>query len=554
MPKLKARKQVAAWSAIYAAPCQAVCPIHTDARSYVTLVGQERFREAFARAREGNPLAGICGRACSAPCEDVCTRGEFDRPVRIRLLKRFLSDRFGTSAAPEMLPEPSGKRVAIIGGGPAGLTAAHDLARLGHAVTVYEAAAEPGGMATLGVPRFRLPLEVVRDDIREIEALGVEIKTGIRIGKRLSFTDLRREYDAVFVASGAARVNDLSIPGSGLQGVIQAIPYLTAANLGLRPPTGKRVAIIGGGYTAMDAARTAVRLGAEQAMVLYRRSRREMEVHDGELEATLREGADIQYLVSPLAVADDGQGRVAAIECIRNELAEPDESGRARPVPIAGSEFRLPADMVILAIGQTPDVAELGFEEGALLRTPDQETMMTDVEGVFSGGDFVSGPSTIIEAMRDGRIAARSIHLYLSGQTPAASGFRHGMEAWPLVLAERTPAPMDIGQPSQNGAGLLAMEGEVERGLTEEEAVREGLRCLSCGLLPRVIFEDCTLCRACVEVCPAACIVTVAVDERGEEFWPAGSHRDAASYYIDPEACIRCGRCYGVCPPGAIVV
>ena len=553
MPKLRAREQLAVWRSVYPAPCQAACPIHTDARSYVTLVGQGRLAEAYRAAREPNPLAAICGRACSAPCEDVCTRGEFDRPVAIRQLKRFLTDAFESRPDGGSRPAASGRSVAVVGAGPAGLAAAHDLARRGHAVTIYEAAPEPGGTAALGVPRFRLPWSAIRQDVRGIEALGVSVKLGVRVGRDVSLDELRQENDAVFLATGAMRPNALAAPGAHLRGIVQALAYLEEANLGREPDTGRHVAVIGGGYTAMDAARTALRLGAERVTVLYRRTRRETEVHEDELRATLKEGVHIEYLVSPVEIADDSAGRAAAVVCVRNQLGDPDESGRPRPLPISGSEFRFPADMVILAVGQEPDAGNLDASWQALLRQVDAETQMTPLPGLFAGGDFVSGPTTIIEAIRSGQAAAAAIDAFLR---PSDAGSATEAEVWPLDVTARPAGQAGNGsRPDAPPAeGRLHLDVEVEATLGREAAVTEGLRCLYCGLLPSIVIEDCTLCHACAEVCPVNCIYRVALEEETGAVRPAAHFGEAVSYVIDSEVCIRCGRCVKACPVGAIVV
>lgn len=548
VPKLKAMEQMAAWKERYPAPCQAACPVHTDVRSYVTLTAQGRFADAYLAARGPNPLAAICGRACSAPCEDVCTRREFDKPLRIRQLKRFLSDRYeSTSVATAQLP-PTGLRVAIVGAGPAGLAAAHDLAMLGHSVTIYEASPEAGGMAVLGVPRFRLAHAAIRRDIQAIEDLGVVIKTGVRVGTDVSLDQLRQDNHALFVAAGAMRPNSPNLPGMDLKGVVQALPFLEEANLGGRPACGERVAVIGGGYTAMDAARTAIRLGARKVTVLYRRTRSESEVHDEELEETLHEGVNIEYLVSPVRVVDDGQGRAAGMEFVRNRLGEPDSSGRPRPVAIPGSEFVFEADMVILALGQAPDPENVDAKLAPVLPQVDDATLMTEVPGVFAGGDFVTGPSTIIEAVAHGSAAAAAIHRYL-GETYAPDARWPEVEAWQLLpLESALPADAPIG-----GNGGLRLDREVELTLSEDAAMADGLRCLYCGLVPTVIFDACTACQACALVCPVDCIRRVALDDSGETR-PIESIRDVIVYEITSDACITCGRCFGACPTGAIVV
>ncbi|MBI5948494.1 MAG: FAD-dependent oxidoreductase [Chloroflexi bacterium] len=549
MPKLKAHEQLAAWGKLYPAPCQAACPVHTDARAYVTLTAKGRFEQAFRAASAPNPLPSICGRACSAPCEDVCTRAEMDRPIRIRQLKRFLSDRYVNHAAPGAPGPSTGLRVAIIGAGPAGLSAAHELALRGHEVTILEAAPEPGGMAMLGVPRFRLAQGAIARDVAAIEELGVTIKTGVRVGADVTLEQLRRDNHAVFIAAGAMRPNDLDVLNARIPGVVQALPFLEEANLGGHPECGRHVAVIGGGYTAMDAARTALRLGAETVTVLYRRTRSETEVHDEELDETLHEGVRIEYLVSPMRIVAGADGRAAGMEFVRNRLGEKDSSGRARPVPIPGSEFVFEADMVVLALGQAPDPERVDPNLGQKPPQTD-EAMMTAVPGVFAGGDFIRGASTIIEAVADGKTAAEAIHRYLRETWSPDGGWP---ESDPAGLQTVESAPSIEVRRARGGKNGLGLDDEVEAPLTKAAAMAEGLRCLYCGLVPEVIFDKCTACQACALVCPADCISRVAIDESGNVHEIEGIG-DVLVYQIQGEACIRCGRCFGACPTGAIVV
>ncbi|MBI2765513.1 MAG: FAD-dependent oxidoreductase [Chloroflexi bacterium] len=547
MAKLKAREQLAAWRERFPAPCQAACPVHTDVRSYVTLTAKGQFEEAYRAVCGPNAVANICGRACSAPCEDVCTRGEFDKPVRIRQLKRFLGDRYQARFTPA---RPTGLSVGIVGAGPAGLAAARDLAAVGHAVTIYEAAPEPGGTALLGVPRFRLSKDAVERDIDAVRALGVEIRCGVRIGSDITLEELRIRHHALLVAAGAMRANvPRDLPKIDLKGVVQALWFLQEANLGGRPWCGQKVAVIGGGYTAMDAARTAVRLGAASVTVLYRRTRAESEVHDEEMDETLREGVQVQYLVSPLRVIDDGEGKAAGVQFIRNRLGEPDSSGRKRPVPIEGSEFVFEADTVILALGQAPDPTGIDVRPGAAPGRADDANLVTEFPGVFVAGDFVTGPSTIIEAAAEGRRAAAAIHRYLR-ETDVLG------EVWPDIDALRIdilPAATTAAEPQVGERAALRLDLEVEQTLAGAAAMAEGLRCLHCGLPPTVVFDLCTACHACEVVCPVECIERVTVDADGT-VRRTDRFDEVAVDWIDSERCIRCGRCFGACPTGAIVV
>ncbi len=302
----------ASWSTCVP-PCQAACPIHTDARGYVMLTSARKFDEAYRVARASNPLLAICGRACSAQCESACLRGDLDSPIAIRRIKRYLDESFSRRQPHQ--PQPgfaTGRPVAIIGCGPAGLAAAHDLALLGHKVTIFDAARAPGGMAVLGVPRFRLPAAALERDVSLIRGLGVTIRTSTRVGRDIKFSQIKDEFEAVFVATGAFRPNRLEIPSSRLRGVFLPLPWLKRANLGERPDCGKVVVVIGGGYTAMDAARTAVRLGARPVSIFYRRTRQEMEVNDEELEETREEGVAIHFLASPVRLLSGDGRRVSA--------------------------------------------------------------------------------------------------------------------------------------------------------------------------------------------------------------------------------------------------
>jgi len=489
------------------AACSSGCPIDSSVQAYVALIGAGKVKEAAGVIRRENPLPSICGRVCFHPCEEHCNRAEIDAPVNIRDLKRFAIEKFPKADIPENIPQ-SGKAVAIIGSGPAGLAAAHSLSLAGHKAAVFESLPVLGGMLAVGIPDYRLPPEILARDIDAIRALGVEFKTSASVGKDVSAQQLQADFDAVFIATGAHRSRKLDIPGEDCKGVIHGVDFLRRFSLGESVSIGRRVVVVGGGNTAVDAARTAVRLGARQVTILYRRSREEMPADPAEIEATLAEGIEIRYLAAPVRVLA-GAHRMTAIECIRMELGEPDDSGRRRPVPIDGSEFTIEADTLIPAASQSPDqkLAQL-FELKTTRRETidaDRLTMVTSREGVFAGGDVVAGPSSVIDAIAHGKRAAAAIDNYLASR-PADQGIKETPQRPnPLSeeeLAERkknVPRTRRVDQQQLPPSERIADFREVEQVYTEEEARREALRCLNCA--------GCCECMLCVEACQAGAIM-----------------------------------------------
>ncbi|MDY6974140.1 MAG: NAD(P)-dependent oxidoreductase, partial [Thermodesulfobacteriota bacterium] len=360
------------------------------------------------------------GRVCPHPCEEKCNRGKRDEAPRIRDLKRFVAD-YENQRQTDVIPpksEPKGKKVAIVGAGPAGLTCAHDLAQKGYRVTVFEKFPVSGGMLSVGIPKYRLPRDILNREIEDIERLGVEIKPNTAIGDDLSIDDLLNQgFEAVFIGVGAHVDQKARMKGEDAEGVVPGVDFLRDLNLGKEVKVGSKVAVIGGGNVAMDAARSSLRLGAEEVSILYRRSREEMPASDEEIEAALEEGIRIEYLVAPQEAVTNN-GPVAGIKCIRMELGEPDASGRRRPIPIEGSEFEIELDMIIPAIGQKPDLSFL--PAGDTLEVTrwgtieaDLDTCETSRDGVYAGGDCVTGPGIAIEAIAAGQKAALSIDNYL---------------------------------------------------------------------------------------------------------------------------------------------
>lgn len=404
--------------------CEETCPVGLDVRGYVGLIADGRFQEALHLINEKLPFPGSIGRVCPHPCEEKCNRNHLDNaPLCIRDLKRSAADAETGDTGPEAAgkPAPNGRKVAVIGAGPCGLTCARDLARLGYPVTVFEASPVAGGMLALGIPQYRLPRDILNTEIDAIKKFGVDIRTGIRIGKDLAFEDLLRQgYEAIFIAIGAHIGMKARMDGEDAQGVVSGVDFLRSLNLGGDVTVEDRVAVIGGGNVAMDAARSSLRLGAEEVTILYRRSRAEMPASDEEIDAALAEGIKIEYLVTPIGVVRNDK-KVTGIRCIRMELAEPDASGRRRPVPVEGSEFERELAMILPAIGQTPDLSFLP-EDGSIQTTKwgtlvtHPVTFSTSKQGVFAAGDCVTGPGIAIEAIAGGKKAALSIDSYLKEQ------------------------------------------------------------------------------------------------------------------------------------------
>jgi heterodisulfide reductase subunit A-like polyferredoxin len=485
-------------------PCVMSCPAGVNVQGYVALISQGKYEEALQLINENLPFPGLLGRICSHPCEAECNRASLDEPIAICDLKRFVADRV-ESELPTKREGERPEEVAIIGSGPAGLSAAYYLSLEGYGVTIFERLPAPGGMLRTGIPEYRLPRDILDKEIEQIKNLGVEIKTNTPVGEDISIEDLFSQgFKAIFIASGAYRDLRLNIAGEDSEGVIPGVVFLGRINSGQGGPVGGRTAVIGGGNVAIDAARSALRVGAKEVTILYRRSRQEMPASDEEIEEALSEGIEIQYLVAPTEIIPKGK-RGMEVRCIRMRLGEPDATGRRRPVPIEGSEFGKEVDTVIPAIGQAPEVSfispEMGIEltEGGTLRV-DPVTLQTSREGIFAGGDAVTGPGYAIEAVRAGKEAAISIHRYLNGQD-----LRAGREPSPWQRANVDDLLAEAQKNPRERAALLPPERrrdsfqEVRLGFSEEGALREAQRCLNCGL--------CSECLQCVSICKAEAIV-----------------------------------------------
>ena len=507
-------------------PCKFTCPADTSAQGYIALIAEQRYEEALEVIKQYNPFPATVGRVCHHPCETECNRGKLDSPVAICALKRFVADtvydkwaRKGRPAedrelhpypeAPTELPAEDKRRVAVVGAGPTGLTAGHFLARMGYRVTVFEALPVAGGMARVGIPAYRLPHEVLNHEIDEILRLGVELELNHPI------RDINKLFDegfsAVFLAIGAHEPQKLRIPGEDdAEGVFHGVPFLRSVALGEDVRLGDRVAVVGGGNTAIDTARTARRLGSEEVTIVYRRTRAEMPANEWEIDEALEEGVNLEILAQPVEVISDN-GHVSALRCVRMELGEPDESGRRRPIPIEGSEFDIVCDAVVAAIAQAPEISFLDEDHGLQITRwgtfdVDDATLETNRKGIFAGGDAAAGPGALIEGIAAGRRGALSIDRYLRGvplltpreQMPLPTTELTDAEIAGMVARGEVDTSPRVETPKAAIAERVGDFREVELCLSEQQAQAEARRCLSCGL--------CSECYQCVLACKAHAI------------------------------------------------
>ncbi len=519
------------------APCEVACPAGIDVPRYLRQIAAGRFGEALATIRERIPFPMVCGYACVHPCEAQCGRGQYEGPVAIRMLKRAAAELGAGAPLPAALAR-TGKKAAIVGSGPCGLTAAYYLALLGHEVTVFEAQERSGGMLRYGIPAYRLPDEIVDADIRLIENSGVKIITRNRVASAESLLD--EGYDAVFIASGAWRAARMGIPGEDGPGVIKGIAYLAAVNAGRPPAIGAKVIVVGGGDTAIDAARASRRLGAE-VVQLYRRTRAEMPASAEEVEAAIEEGVSMEFLTAPLRM------EYGMTTCIRMALGAADASGRPRPEPVAGSEFGIAADTVIMAIGQEVEIPaqDVACEKSGAVRA-DPASLATSVPGIYAGGDAVTGPATIIDAIAQGRRAGAAIDRFLGGDGDLERFARCERDVEPQAAAPRGSAR----KPWQNLSVAARLGGFalVEQAYAAQTAIEEASRCLSCDLVTYSVNVDAALCKDC-GYCKDVCALDVFA--RSDDFNASGYRPYVAA---KAENCIGCLRCLYICPDFAINV
>ncbi len=575
-------------------PCTRACPVLTEAGRYVSAIASGDHELAYLTARLPNPFPSICGRVCAAPCEPACRRGAIDEPIAIRALKRFACERWGVeSAAGDRVWREAvarrarrDERVAVVGAGPAGLACAHDLAAYGYRPVVFEAQDRPGGMMVLAIPPYRLRRGVLEAEIRAILDLGVELRTGSRLGEDFTVSSLKDDgFAAVFVAVGAARSRDLSIPGVELDGVLRAVEFLINVNLGFSVELGERVVVVGGGSVALDAARSAlreiaagrpqppapvpledgveaaakatfdaaraaVRMGAREVVVAALEAPHEMPAARFEIEEAAKEGIVIRHRLGPKSIL--GDTGVRGLETL-DVASVFDPDGRFNPRFVEGTERQIPCDSVILAIGQAPDLSWLRREDG-IETTPggtvaaDPETLATSAPAVFAGGDVVFGPRNLIDAIGNGRRAAASIHRLLGDEEPGPPRYRRAL---PVVAVDR-PVPDYTAVPRVEvpsmPSGRRIGAPEIELGYTEEQARLEAARCLQCFLNISLEPDLCILCGGCVDICPLHCLRIVPADEVTE----VTAGKPAGALILQEDVCIRCGLCVERCPTDAL--
>lgn len=520
-------------------PCQEACPLKMDIREYVDLVAQGKVMEALQIIRDGNPFPSICAHVCTHPCEEKCRRAQVDSSIAIRNLKRFAVEFGGDRMVQAEAETRHSEKVAIVGSGPAGLSCAYYLRTLGYTVTVFEAHTEIGGMLRVGIPQYRLPREVLDTEVYRLNQIGVEIRTNTRVVSLDVLFELG--YKAIFITIGAHQSLKMGIEGEESPGVIDGATFLREVNLGLHPVPGDNVAVVGGGNVAIDAARTAARLGSKKVTILYRRSNREMPADPEEVKQALEEKIRIQYLTTPTKISRT-EGKLH-LTCVKMKLGEPDTSGRRQPIPIEGSEKEKEYDSVIIATGQAPQTpGDFGVSigRGSTIQV-DPVTLTTNRQGVFAGGDAVTGPATVTEALAAGRMAALRIDDYLQHRYPVNPKNERGKVESELK-SETITAIRTIGrnEPQVLPPELRTKDFQpVELSYGWEEAINEARRCLRCGIGAEILFQDkCATCLTCLRVCPYN---VPYLDEYGTINIPA-------------DQCQACGICVSECPANAIVL
>ncbi len=542
-------------------PCQGACPALTNIPAYIRALYEERYGRSYDINHMANILPAVLGRICSRPCEDKCRHGEpeLGKPVNICHIKRAAADFREPTKAPVNAPSPAlGKHVAIVGSGPAGLAAAHDLARIGMEVTVYEAMAHTGGMLRYGIPEFRLPRDILDSEIGAILDLGVTLRTGVRIGTDLAVEDLLQEYDGVLMAAGCYRSLALNVPGEDLPLVYPGLEFMMDVCSGEKPEVGKKVLVIGAGFTAFDCARSALRLGAEDVSICLRRTEEDLTVTGDEILETKKEGVKINSLMLSQKVV--GKGKVEGVVFVRTHPGEIRQDGKREISPIEGSEFTVSADAVIVATGQAPRPIESPGDRNDRGLLIVNDALRASPEGLYVAGDYLTGPSTVIEAIASGRRAAENMARELTGTPFREKVVR--MEDTGTTDRERTwdylhRLEIPTVEPVQDR--FTTPPVEVETGYSRDQGKEESKRCYLCYLHYEIDISRCIYCRYCIDVAPRDCIKMVEAVETNRDGAVTGlvetsSWQDVHAIIIDNARCIRCGECMRVCPVDCISV
>jgi len=524
-----------------APPCKAACPVNTDAQRYISLIAQERYFEALEVIIENNPLPGSIGRICFHPCESNCRRRLVDEPISICSLKRFVTDKVGHDYQPKFVAKTKDKTIAVIGAGPSGLTAAHDLARAGYQVTIIEAKPEAGGMLRHGILSYRLPKDILERDIANILAVGIELQTGVKVGQDITFDELREKYDVLLIAVGLSSGFSLPLPGADLDGIDNAVSFLDAVNYGRAQAPGEEVIVIGGGNVAVDVARAARRLGSKKVKMVCLESRDEMPAHDWELAAAAAEGVEMHCSLGPHRIIG-ADGRVSGLE-FKEVACVFDDNGRFNPKYNEDKKSVISGDAIIFSIGQR---SELSFLKDSGVALDDRgrlvfnmETMATSLPGVFATGEVASGPGAAITAIAGGHQAAKAIISFLdTGCIKHLAGEKISPVAdIPEATRELIMASKRQKMPNLSPEDRRENFNEVELGFDSDSAIREALRCLNCTAGAVVDNNKCVACLTCVRVCP---------------YNVPKIHGSIA--YMDPVLCQSCGICAAECPANAINV
>ena len=538
-------------------PCQEACPAKTNIPGYIRCINEKRYGRAYELNRGANIMPGVLGRICSRPCETACRHGAPDNGVSVGIchLKRACADlKSPMHRIIEGLYAPTGKRVAVVGSGPAGLAAAHDLAILGHRAVIYETMEKPGGMLMYGIPEFRLPRDLLMTEINNILRLGVELKTAQAVGTQITLETLTQAFDAVVVAAGCTSPRILGVGGEDLKNVYNGLDFMKAVNAGETPHVGNTVAVIGAGFTAVDCARSAIRLGAQQVALHIRKTMDDMRIDETEKHEARFEGIGVESLVQPAEILGKN-GKVTGIKLVRTRIEKTEKPPFKKSVPIPGSEFVAPCDCVIAALGQSPDANDVSDALTGL----DTKSPATGIKGVFAAGDFVTGSTDVISAIAGGRRTALAVDRYLTDIKRKKTVVRlesHATTDRPRSYDFIDRVPMNTIAMDQR---LADHTNEVETGFDPDQALEESRRCYLCNLKYEIDPLRCIYCSACIDVAPKDCIkmvetVPVNADGTYGRYVETGQWNQVVSITIDNDVCIRCGQCYDVCPMDCISV